>query len=269
MFEFIKVESAKETNYLNENYVKYLTAPMDGMWYTIVANSNYHKITYNGRNVGYFCFDSELRLLRFDLVEEFKNRAQLVFPIILERYGLKSAIASTVEPFYLSLCLDFQKQLSIHSYLFRDHRNDHRKTQTSVAGFHDLIFRIADERELDKLECFYRDNIAGEGDWMRGFLEQRICLKELFVLLHNQILMGTGECIVSQAQKPIADVGMVVSKAFRGKGLGTYILSELKLRCASRCLKPICSCTKENAASRNAIQKAGFISEHRILNILF
>lgn len=265
MFEYGQIVSADEVKYLNENYVKTLVAPMDGMWYSIIANSRYERITRNGQQLGYFCFDSEKRLLRFDLSNEFKTEAESIFASVLEKFGLKSAVCSTAEPFYLSLCLDFQKQLTIHGYLFRDNRG----MQSVESERNDLTFRLAERTEMDKLEYFYRDSIEGDGEWIRGFLEQRMCLGELFVLLRNQTLLGTGECIVSRTQKPYADLGIVVSKECRRKGLGTYLLSRLKLYCYSSELQPICSCAKENIASRNAIQKAGFTSEHRILNIFF
>jgi len=265
MLEFHKIESADEKHDLNECYIKSLVAPMDGMWQTIIANSDYRKITHNGQEVGYFCSDSDMRLLRLEIFNEFKNEAHFIFSMILDNWGITSAITSTVEPFYLSLCLDFQKQISINSYLFRDHKT----IQASLSEFDDLVFRLADKRKLDELECFYRENVGGEGSWIRKFLEQRISLKELFVLIGNQTLLGTGECIVSRKHPPYADVGMVVSKAYRGKGIGTYLLSELKFYCESVDLEPICSCTKENIASRRAIQKAGFISGHRILDITF
>jgi len=87
-------------------------------------------------------------------------------------------------------------------------------------------------------------------------------------LYDRQGVLATGECIPHRAQPPYADLGMVVARAFRGRGLGNAMLARLKEHCYDAGWQPICSCAAANSASKKAIEKAGFISEHRMLEIV-
>jgi predicted GNAT family acetyltransferase len=62
---------------------------------------------------------------------------------------------------------------------------------------------------------------------------------------------------------------MVVAQAERGRGLGTALLGHLKQHCYATGYRPICSCAADNAVSKRAIEKAGFVSEHRMVTVLF
>lgn len=165
---------------------------------------------------------------------------------------------------YFSLCLDLQKNISLHSYLFRDHK--HIELPSSMSN---SIFKKADKQELDDIVLFYKKNTEGAGEWIEGFLHKRLNREELFVLYDQQTLIATGEYIPSQKQQPYADLGMVVDQAYRGRGLGSFMLTQLKRYCYETGYKPICSCEANNYASKKAIEKAGFISEQRIVKIQF
>lgn len=82
-------------------------------------------------------------------------------------------------------------------------------------------------------------------------------------------MVATGECIPSQTQPPYADVGMVAARAYRGRGLGSSMLMRLKQYCYAAGWQPICSCAADNHASKKAIEKAGFISEHSMVTMMF
>lgn len=62
------------------------------------------------------------------------------------------------------------------------------------------------------------------------------------------------------------DVGMMVAKNFRRKGLGTYIVNEISNKLEAEGLRPICGCGASNVASRATLVKAGFVSEHELLS---
>jgi predicted acetyltransferase len=62
---------------------------------------------------------------------------------------------------------------------------------------------------------------------------------------------------------------MVVAQAYRGRGLGRSVLLHLKEHCYKVGWKPICSCAVDNLASKKAIERAGFLSEHRMVKITF
>ncbi|GAB6988733.1 GNAT family N-acetyltransferase [Paenibacillus pini] len=266
MIECCELNNLKEIEDLRLRYIESLVAPMDGMWESaIIENSTFWIIKCDGSKAGYFCVDENMCLLQFELLEKYRNLARDIFCYIISSKNIRNANCSTIEPFYLSLCLDLTKRVSVNSYLFYDGK----RVKPLLIKFNNKIFKQATIREMDKLIDFYRINTEGSNEWIPEFIEQLIQREQLFVLYDDENILGTGECIISQKQKPYADIGMVVSKEYRRMGIGTYILTLLKEHCYEKNCRPICSSSQTNIGSIKAIEKAGFMSNHRILNITF
>lgn len=251
---------------ISDDYLRTLTAPMDGMWVSaIIPAATFWEIQADGQRAGYFCLDADHCLVRFHLWENYQYRAREIFQWIISMHTIQQAIASTIEPLYFSLCLDFQHHMIPHTYLFHD-------TDALLplnTGIEDVAFRKAAKGDLDDIVRFYQANTEGPDEWIHGFLRRRLERDELFVLSDQQNLVATGECILSQQQTPYADLGMVVAQAYRSRGLGSFMLTQLKKYCYETGLKPICSCEVTNLASKKAIEKAGFISVQRIMKVEF
>ncbi|MDQ2904087.1 MAG: GNAT family N-acetyltransferase [Chloroflexota bacterium] len=264
MITCMQWEHSAVTQQMLDDYLRTLVAPMDGMWESaVIAQATFWEIRDQGQHVGYFCTDSNNDLLRFHLVKDYQVRAQEIFHWLVSTHAIHYAIASTIEPLYFSLCLDMQHGIALHSYLFRDHT----RVEPS-ASLNKSTFRKAQKSELDDIVRFYRANTEGPGDWIEAFLHARLNREELFVMDDQQTLVSTGECIPSQKQAPYADLGMVVAQAYRGRGLGSSMLIHLKKHCYASGWQPICSCAAGNHASRKAIEKAGFISDQRMVKVL-
>ncbi len=265
MLTCIQLEDTDAIAHLRDDYLRTLVAPMDGMWESaVIAHATFWKIQDGEGRAGYFCTGSDNDLLRFHLLDNYQAQAQEIFRWIVSTYGIQYAIASTIEPLYFSLCLDIQVSITLHSYLFRDNK----RIELS-SGLSNSIFRKAEKRELDDIVRLYQANTEGSGEWIEAFVKKRLDLAELFVLYERQILVATGECIPSPKQIPYADLGMVVAQSYRGRGLGSYMLTRLKQHCYETGWKPICSCAAGNLASKKAIEKAGFVSKQRMVKVLF
>ncbi len=266
MLTSTQCESSNTVKQRSTDYLRTLIAPMDGMWEgRVIAQATCWELHDQGQYAGYCCIDSNNYLVRFYLLEDYRGQAQTIFRWVISKHGIPHAIASTIEPFYLSLCLDIQTDVSIHSYLFRD-------TVASKSSFRlegTVAFTRAERREIHNFVNFYRVSTEGTAEWIESFLQTRVLREELFGLYHGQILVAAGECIPSQEQTPYADLGMVVEPAYRGRGLGTEMLFHLKEHCYAAGWKPICSCDAGNIASKKAIEKAGFVSEQRMVDVTF
>ena len=250
---------------MRDDYLRALVAPMDGMWESaVIAHAAFWEIRVREQHAGYFCIGADNVLLRFHLEEVYLDRAQEIFRWIVSTFGAQHAIVSTIEPLYFALCLDVQSSLTPHSYLFRDHR----RVELS-SGLSKSIFRQAEVSELASVMRFYQAHTEGSGAWIEAFLDARLTREELFILYDQQTLVAAGECIPSQKQAPYADLGMVVARSYRGRGLGSFMLTQLKNRCYEAGWKPICSCEVANRASKRAIEKAGFVSEQRMVKVAF
>lgn len=267
MIQFHQLETPEEVQDLKEEYLHSLPSPLDGMWESfIIRNSTHWKITINNVRAGYYCVDStSAKLLQFYIKKKFLNREKEIFQEVLSKQSIQSSSVCTAEFAYLSLCLDFNKSVSINTYLF----HDNQEIELCLSDTSPLNSRKATEGDLKELETFYRTNTGGDGSWIPGFLRNLVDKGFLFIFCNGNEIAGAGECIISQVQTPYADVGVIVAKHLRGKGIATFILSYLRDYCRTNHLKPICSCTYDNKASKRAIEKVGFISHHRIIDINF
>lgn len=265
MATYIQLEQPDVIEHIRFDYLRTLTAPMDGMWENaIISSATFWEIQVREQHAGHFCLDYNNCLLRFHLLEEYQAQAQEIFRELISTFKIQHAITSTIEPLYFSLCLDVQKSVTPLSYLFRDHR----RTESSV-DWSESTFRIAEKRELENIVPFYQEQALSPGEWIEAFVHTRLERAELFVWYHQQTLAAIGECIPSQRQPPYADLGMIVAQEYRGRGLGRSILIQLKQHCYEMGWKPICSCSADNLASKKAIEKAGFLSEQRMVKMTF
>ncbi len=172
------LENSIPIQHLHYKYLYSLIAPIDGMWESIITNQAvFWEIRDQDQPVGYFYLDAGRTLLRFHLWENYLHRLQEIFQWVVSVNNIQYAIASTLEPAYLSLCLDLQRSLIVHSYLFRDYRR-----VEPPADLRQYLFRKADILEVDVLIEFYQANTEGLGEWIEGFLHRRLDREELFVL---------------------------------------------------------------------------------------
>jgi GNAT superfamily N-acetyltransferase len=64
------------------------------------------------------------------------------------------------------------------------------------------------------------------------------------------------------------DLGVGVLPEWRGRGFGEHIVRDLKLNCLRELgVRPTCGCAVENIASRRTLENAGFLTEHRVLEL--
>ncbi len=242
-----------------------MAAPLDGMWEAFVAMSRQMEIRADGERAGYFCVDSEGQLLQFFVVAPLEQRAGELFGEVIARDDVTSAIVSTADQLFLGLCLDAQKGLTVHSFLF----HDQRRRELSTAKLDGASLDLVETGELDTIGELQRASLdADPGEWLDGYLENLVGRRELYALRLGEEILATGEARVSESQSPFVDLGVITMRSHRGRGVATHTLRRLKQLCYDRELVPICSTTVDNQAARRAIEKAGFVSRHRILKVV-
>ena len=268
MISFEKIASLDAIADWKRAYLQTLIAPLDGYWKTaVIDRAPHYIIIVNGRALGYLAADDQTRLLQFYAVE----KAAELFAAVIGSEWVETAVASTIDPAVLSLCLDVQKSVSVNTYLF----HDEYAVAPPLPAYPQAQFRLATEADLAPLVRFYGRNDEYEDtaaitdlfESHRNYVKQLIKHQQSFLLIDGDTILGIGECRVSQSQPPYADIGMIVDKDHRQNSIGTFILAHLKAHCTRQNLKPICSCAADNIASRKTIERAGFVAYHRILEI--
>jgi RimJ/RimL family protein N-acetyltransferase len=91
---------------------------------------------------------------------------------------------------------------------------------------------------------------------------------EIVVYEHDRTPVGCGVFTPVCSGAAAFDIGVGVLPAWRRKGYGEQIIRHLKRHCLSELgVRPTCGCAVENLASRRTLEKAGFLSQHRILEL--
>jgi GNAT superfamily N-acetyltransferase len=132
----------------------------------------------------------------------------------------------------------FAHDVTSESVIFRDQLT----TSLSPAG---AIFRGATPGEIpdvppDQLKWYGIVEVEGKGVAMGG------------ILFHYN--------------RPYGDIYMDVAQSFRRRGLGSFLVQELKRVCYEGGNIPAARCQPGNIASRLTLQKAGFVPCGNILN---
>jgi GNAT superfamily N-acetyltransferase len=71
--------------------------------------------------------------------------------------------------------------------------------------------------------------------------------------------------ILFHYNRPYGDVYMDIEEPFRGRGLGAYLVQELKRQAYEIGAIPAARCNRDNRPSRKTLQKAGFIPYAHVL----
>lgn len=259
MIELKVITSVEKRDNLRNNYMKNLTAPMDGFWENVViGNSECYEIIKDDTIVGHFSTNSDKTLVQFHITDEYFRFAPEIFQYIITSDIVENASVCTMESSFLSLCLDYQKGISVESYLFYDNEN----IEYVLKEFNELAFRYAKDSDLGLI-------INKCGLPFEGYYEELIENNQLFVLYNGDVFLGIGEFRISKTQSQFADIGMIVVEEYRKKGIGTYIITKLKEHCQKNKVSAIASCNSKNIASKKTLEKSGLISKHRIIKIEF
>jgi GNAT superfamily N-acetyltransferase len=104
----------------------------------------------------------------------------------------------------------------------------------------DALFRRATPNDLEQ---FAQQGLDTEAKW----------LVEV-----EGVVAATGD-ILFHYNRPYGDIYMKVGEAFRRRGLGTYLVQELKRICYEGGSIPAARCNRKNIASRQTLQRAGFV----------
>lgn len=252
---------------LKSQYLKGTTAPLDGMWlFGFLPMAKQIAFIDEGEILGYCCVNAEGYLLQLFVKPELIQRSGVIFRALITGgfpglEPIKGVYVSTAEPQMLSLCVDVFSAFEVQALMYQLAPEGARPT-----GDVDVTLEPLEPSQLEEAIAFCLENIGAPEEWLRGYLGNLISRRELNGLWRDGRLVATGECRGhDDAQTQYADLGMIVAKGERGKGIATQVLRRLVEISQAKGLAPICSTDMANIASQKAITRAGFFSYNRIL----
>jgi RimJ/RimL family protein N-acetyltransferase len=257
--KFAEVDSLQEIADLRTQYLDSLPEAQEYYLEMLMQKGKPFLISAEDRRIGYFIIGDHANLLEFFLVQDYQTRADAVLDQIIQKYAVKSALCKTFDHLLLSCCVQFQKQVSVGGFLFREY---HPVPNPPV--FLDITHRLATMQDFPKL-CAINVEIFEQDEEIREYIEKQ----RIFLFEKGQELVGFGIFTRIIPGQPEHDIGMLVDKPFQRQGYGQYIIRFLTDFCIDNGWQPVCGCAYENTASRRTLEKAGYISKHRLLNFSF
>lgn len=183
-------------------------------------------------------------IFEFYLIPPFRKYAGEFFLELIAASGARFIECQSNDFLLTSMLYEFAQNINSEVVLFADHA----VTAHTIPG---VVFRRRTENDMifeHKLEP------AGE-----------------YVLEWNGEIVATGGFMLHY-NMPFADLYMEVKENFRKRGLGSFILQELKQACYLAGRVPAARCNIQNKASRAALLKAGlrvcgFMLKGKIKNV--
>jgi GNAT superfamily N-acetyltransferase len=172
-------------------------------------------------------------LYEFYVKPGFRQRIFELFAALLAACSAAIIETQTNEPILSTMLHTFGRNIRAEAILFED--GFETRLLPEDAGFRST--EPGDAVLLGKLDL---DDNAG------------------WVVTLNGAIAGAGG-VLYHYNRPYGDVYMKIAEPFRGRGLGAYLVQELKTACRAGGSVPTARCNIGNLASRRTLQKAGFV----------
>jgi len=168
-----------------------------------------------------------------------RHRAYALFDAFLEATRPPAFEVQSSDALTTAMALTFARDIATERVVFRDHSMTHLAAPGAAlrctTAIDDIRTAIADRQ--------------GGGEW---------------VLEIDGADVGTGG-LLFHYNPPYGDVYMAINEEHRRRGLGSYLVQELKRECYELGAIPAARCDPTNTASQRTLQSAGLIPYAHIL----
>ena len=120
-------------------------------------------------------------------------------------------------------------------------------------------------RNIDTEKIIFADKLFTAHRVEGAVLRQRGELEQDWVVEMDGAVAANGG-ILYHYNRPYGDIYMEVAEGYRRRGLGSYLVQELKRICYEGGSIPCARCSPDNEASRKTLQMAGFVPCALLLN---
>jgi RimJ/RimL family protein N-acetyltransferase len=127
-----------------------------------------------------------------------------------------------------------------------------------------VSFRHGTDADVERVYAF-NDDFFESLDEIGSYAES----EGLFLLEKDGEVVGCGIGKPVIKDRRDIDIGMLVATEHRKRGYGAHIIAFLKDHYLAKGLRPICGCSIDNTGSQRALRNAGFVSEHRLLEVSY
>lgn len=258
--EIVSADPEVSAGLLRE-YRDTLVAPQDDMWAAFAAMASPFMLRREGELVGCFSVNDEGELHRFYVRPAVEDQAGELLEQVVAQHAIKAAMPSTVDPTFLSLCMDRSQGVEVKALMYQ-HVVDGGPVKVPITSM-----RLAVEADFDSLVAFERAATGAPLEFLNAYISARISAGELRMHEVNGEIAGIGELRDDGVNAGYAHLGVIVGEASRGQGLGTSIMSYLVQEASRQGLTPLCSTDPSNVGAQRVIERVGFRARHRVLRV--
>lgn len=257
-YKFIKTSLDDNKDFFRR-YVDSLTGIYDYFLESHILDSDMYSIYIDNDKIGYFAVYEKNLITQFYIDKSAMKYAQSVFKQILEQCHIERAFVPTCDELFLSTALDFHRKLNMQAYFCEENKNPIYEIKHPKYGRN--LLRQATENDIttiDELSEGFFDN-----------LKESVLLNKLYILEENYEILGFGIIEHSDIFIGYKTTGMYTVEKYRKKGVGTSIILHLKGICYEKGIKPLSGCWYYNYNSKRTLERCGYISKTRLLDIEF
>ncbi len=178
-------------------------------------------------------------IFEFFVLPAQRHRTFHLFAAFVEACGTRQLETQTNNPFLGVMIHSLCPSVTAEAILFEDRMT----TCLNVPGAAVRQVTPADAARIAAMQ------LDGEARWL---------------LQLGEDIVGTGG-ILYHYNRPYGDIFMAIAESFRRRGLGAFLVQELKRICYEGGSIPAARCNVNNVASRLTLQKAGFVPCGHIL----
>jgi GNAT superfamily N-acetyltransferase len=171
--------------------------------------------------------------LEFYVLPEHRSQVFVLFEAFLAVSGARFFEVQTNDVLPTNMALTYGRDIGTEKIVFHD------KVTTAHPPNGAILRRVTSEEEI------------------RTCLEQRQGGGEWAMEVDGKVAATGG--ILFHYNRPYGDIYMDVTEEFRRRGLGSYLVQELKRVCYELGAVPCARCNTANVASRRTLQRAGFV----------
>jgi GNAT superfamily N-acetyltransferase len=204
-----------------------------------------YRLSAGGATVGYGAIVTggpwvgKPTLFEFYVLPQFRSRAFDLFEALLAASRPVGIEIQTNDPLLTVMFHTYARDVASESILYHDR----------LTTAHEVRSAVVRRATPDDAARIASSGLDAEAKWL---------------LEVDGTVAATGG-ILFHYNRPYGDIYMQVAEPFRRRGLGCYLVQELKRICYERGNVPAARCNTGNVASRKTLQKAGFVPCGNIL----
>ena len=236
-----------------DDYLRSLSARYDSYLENAVIESQFYRVSIDGREAGAIAVHDNTLLTYFHLVGPARQQAADVWARAMAEFPITAAYVPTCDEQFLSQALEDFREIKKQACIFQEgspvsSRSDARVTYRPA--------KPSDAAEIRALS----------GDFLDP-LEQRLKDREVRAGSIGGEIVAVGLAEPSRFFDGYASIGMFTHEGHRNRGTGTATIRHMRDVCRAEGITPVAGCWYYNHGSRRTLEAAGMVTQTRLLRI--